>query len=125
MPRFTKEEHELGNHFDKWLYFLKHLEDFEKIPEILKDDVFIKAFETAEIANFDEKQLAEYEESLKLYRDFKGVIDTSFEEGEKVGIEKGKNERDKEIAKRMKEKGESIEKISEYTGLSKEEIEEL
>jgi predicted transposase/invertase (TIGR01784 family) len=133
MPRFIKQEHELESHFDKWLYFLKHLEDFEKIPEILKDDVFIKAFETAEIANFDEKQLSDYEESLKLYRDFKGVIDTSFEEGEKVGLEKGlekgiltgRDERDKEIAKKMKEKGESIEKIFEYTGLSKEEIEEL
>ncbi|MGD2090492.1 MAG: Rpn family recombination-promoting nuclease/putative transposase [Candidatus Aminicenantes bacterium] len=133
MPRFTKQEHELENHFDKWLYFLKHLEDFEKIPEILKEEVFIKAFETAEIANFDEKQLSDYEESLKLYRDFKGVIDTSFEEGEKVGLEKGiekgivtgRVERDKEIAKKMKEKGESIEKISEYTGLSKQEIEEL
>jgi len=33
---------------------------------------------------FDEKELAEYEESLKQYRDLKGVIDTSFEEGEKV-----------------------------------------
>jgi len=42
---------------------------------------------------FDEKELAEYEESLKQYRDLKGVIDTSFEEGEKVGYEKGEKVR--------------------------------
>ncbi|MGD2089756.1 MAG: Rpn family recombination-promoting nuclease/putative transposase [Candidatus Aminicenantes bacterium] len=129
MPRFTKKEGELENHFDKWLYFLKHLESFESIPGILKEDVFLKGFEIAEIANFDEKELAEYEESLKYYRDLKGVIDTSFEEGEKVGYEKGEkvgyDKKARGIAKTMKKEGEPIEKISRYTGLSKEEIEKL
>jgi predicted transposase/invertase (TIGR01784 family) len=131
----------LENHFDKWLYFLKHLESFESIPGILREEVFLKGFEIAEIANFDEKELAEYEESLKYYRDLKEVIDTSFEEGEKVGYEKGKktgyekgekvgidigkDEKTREMAKTMKREGEPIEKISRYTGLSKEEIEKL
>jgi hypothetical protein len=74
-----------------------------------------------EIANFDEKELAEYEESLKHYRDLKGVIDTSFEEGEKVGYDK----KAREMAKTMKNEGEPIEKISRYTNLSKEEIQKL
>ncbi|MGD2088566.1 MAG: hypothetical protein PVH61_20480 [Candidatus Aminicenantes bacterium] len=77
--------------------------------------------------------MAEYKESLKYYRDLKGVIDTSFEEGEKlgyergekVGIDKGKDEKTREMAKTMKKEGEPIEKISRYTGLSKEEIEKL
>jgi predicted transposase/invertase (TIGR01784 family) len=129
MPRFTKKEEELENHFDEWLYFLKHLEDFEKIPGILKEKIFIKAFETAEIANFDEKQLAEYEESLKHYRDLKGVIDTSFEEGEKVGIEKGRKEGEDNKAKKIVQnsikEGLSIEIISKITGLPVEEIEKL
>jgi len=133
MPRFTKQEEELENHFDKWLYFLKNLEDFESIPDILKEDVFIKGFEIARIANFDEKELSEYEESLKVYRDLKGVIDTSFEEGEKigfdkgekVGFDKGKDEKAREVARTMKKEGEPIEKISMYTGLPREEIEAL
>jgi predicted transposase/invertase (TIGR01784 family) len=137
MPRFNKKEEELETHFDKWLYFLKHLESFESIPGILKEEVFLKGFEIAEIANFDEKELAEYEESLKHYRDLKGVIDTSFEEGEKVGFDKrkkegleegydkGKDEKTREMAKTMKNEGEPIEKISRYTNLSKEEIEKL
>lgn len=82
-----------------------------------------------EIANFDEKELAEYEESLKHYRDLKGVIDTSFEEGEKMGYEKGEkvgyDKKAREMAKTMKNEGEPIEKISRYTNLSKEEIEKL
>ncbi len=90
-----------------------------------------------EIANFDDRELAEYEESLKRYRDLKGVIDTSFEEGEKVGFDKGKkegleegydkgkDEKAREMAKTMKNEGMPIEKISRYTNLSKEEIEKL
>jgi len=117
MPRFKKEEHQLETHFDKWLYFLKNLETFENIPEILNEEVFLQGFEIAEIANFDERQMAEYEESLKVYRDLKGVIDTSFEEG--------KTEGRIEIARDMKKSGEPMDKISKYTGLSVEEIDKL
>ncbi len=117
MPRFIKREEQLGTHFDKWLYFLKHLEEFEKIPEIFKEEIFLQGFKRAEIANFNEKQLAEYEESLKIYRDIKGVIDTSFEEG--------KIEGKLEIAKAMKESGESMERMMRLTGLSKKEIDRL
>jgi predicted transposase/invertase (TIGR01784 family) len=46
-------------------------------------------------------------------------------EGMEKGVEKGKKEEKIEMAKKMKKKGEPIEKISEYTGLSKEEIEQL
>jgi hypothetical protein len=74
-----------------------------------------------EIANFDEKELSEYEESLKHYRDLKGVIDTSFEEGEKVGYDK----KAREMAKAMKIKGYSLEEISELTQIPEEEIEKL
>ena len=70
---------------------------------------------------FDEKELAEYEESLKYYRDLKGVIDTSFEEGEKVDYDK----KAREMAKAMKIKGYPIEEISELTKIPKEEIEKL
>ncbi|MCP5048217.1 MAG: Rpn family recombination-promoting nuclease/putative transposase, partial [bacterium] len=47
------------------------------------------------------------------------------EEGIKKGMEKGKKEGKLEMAKMMKQDGEPIEKISKYTGLSKEEIEKL
>ena len=120
MPRFTKEEHELETHFDKWLYFLKHLEDFENIPGILNEEIFEKAFHVAEIANFTPQQLAQYKESLKTYRDLKGAFDTSYEEGKIEGKMEGKIEGKMEgkieIALKMKKMGEPAEKISEYTG---------
>jgi len=69
--------------------------------------------------------MAEYEESLKVYRDLKGVIDTSFEEGKTEGKTEGKIEGKIEIARDMKRAGEPIDKISKYTGLSAEEIDKL
>jgi predicted transposase/invertase (TIGR01784 family) len=110
MPHFTKQEHELETRLDKWLYFIKHLEDFQNIPEIFKDEIFEKAFQQAEIAKFSEDERHDYEQSLKIYRDLKNVIDTAFDEG----IIK--------VAKLMKLNNEPTEKIIKYTGLTEEQI---
>lgn len=52
MPHFNKTIHQLNTRLDKWLYFIKNLEDFDNIPLIFQDDVFVKAFEKAEIAKY-------------------------------------------------------------------------
>ena len=85
MPHFIKQEHELQTRLDKWLYFIKHLEDFQSIPEIFKDAIFIQAFEKAKIANYTQQERDNYEDSLKVYRDIKNVIDTAFDEGKMEG----------------------------------------
>ena len=121
MPNFNKSEDELLTRLDKWLYFIKYLEDFQNIPDIFGDEIFKQAFETAEIANYSSEERDEYEQSLKNYRDLKGVIDNAFDEG----IEKGKIEGKYEVAKSMKLAGETVAKIMLYTGLSEEEINEL
>lgn len=89
MPRFQKKLEDLQTHFDKWLYFIKHLENFDDVPTYLREDVFEQAFTVAEIARFDSQQRQAYESSLKYYRDLKNVIDTAELEGEKRGVEKG------------------------------------
>ncbi|MCH4830549.1 MULTISPECIES: Rpn family recombination-promoting nuclease/putative transposase [Flavobacterium] len=121
MPNFNKQENQLNSRLDKWLYFIKNLEDFQNIPTIFKDEVFTQAFEKAELVNFGQLDLDKYESSLKVYRDLKGVIDTAFDEGKMEGKMEGKIE----MAKLMKLENESIEKIIRYTGLSKEEINKL
>lgn len=73
--------------------------------------------EMPEIAKFSKKELREYEDSLKAYRDIKNSLDTAEEKGRK----KGKIE----IAREMLQDGEPIEKIIRYTGLSENEISEL
>jgi predicted transposase/invertase (TIGR01784 family) len=113
MPHFIKEEHELETRLDKWLYFIRHLEDFQNIPEIFKDDVFIQAFEKAEIAKYSEEERHDYEQSLKNYRDLKGVIDTAYFDGKA------------DVARKLKDKGMDKDFIIETTGLTKDEIEKL
>ncbi len=81
MPKFTKTEQDLETHFDKWLYVLKNLEDLTDRPKKLQEKVFNKLFAQAEIANYTDAEYAEYEESLKNYRDLKNSIDTAFDEG--------------------------------------------
>jgi predicted transposase/invertase (TIGR01784 family) len=117
MPNFKKMEAELTTRLDKWLYFIKNLEDFQTIPTIFKDEIFKQAFEKAELAKFNQLELKSYETSLKCYRDLKVVIDTAFDEGKMEGI--------KEVAKALKVSGMSIEIIINSTGLTKNEIEQL
>jgi predicted transposase/invertase (TIGR01784 family) len=117
MPNFKLEENELKTRLDKWLYFIKYLEDFQTIPHIFTDEIFAQAFEKAELAQFAPNELEKYENSLKVYRDLKGVIDTAFDEGKMEGKV--------EVAKALKESGVPIEIISKSTGLSVSEIDKL
>lgn len=117
LPKFKKKEVELETHFDKWLYVFTHLSELQKRPKKLQERVFAKLFEAAEIAKFSPKERAAYEKSLKYYRDIKNVVDTSKEEG--------REERNIEIAKRMKQEGFSNQQIKKITGLNDEEIGDL
>jgi predicted transposase/invertase (TIGR01784 family) len=96
MPNFNKLEDNLSSRLDKWLFFIKNLEDFQSIPSIFSDEIFEKAFEKAELAKFGQEEMDKYESSLKLYRDLKGVIDTAFidgrSEGKIEGLEEGRQE---------------------------------
>lgn len=125
MPNFKKAEVELSGRLDKWLYFIKNLEDFQSIPAIFDDQVFMQAFEKAEIANFNQIEQDSYENSLKIYRDLKGVIDTAFGDGKLEGKQEGKLEERLIIAKLLKENGVPLNIISKTTGLSESEIDQL
>jgi predicted transposase/invertase (TIGR01784 family) len=121
MPNFCLLEADLKTRLDMWLYFIKHLEDFQTIPAIFSDEVFNQAFEKAELAKFGQTELANYEKSLKVFRDNKAVFDYAKD----TAFDEGKVERSIEMARFMKTENEPVEKIIKYTGLTKEEIERL
>ena len=137
LPHFNKTENQLDTRLDKWLYFIKNLEDFETIPEIFRDDVFIQAFEKAEIANYNDAEKYRYQESLKVFRDnqntFDYAMETAYNEGTNNGIEqgieqgiiKGILEGKIEVAKNAMLLGLDIDSIMKLTGLSKQQIQEL
>jgi predicted transposase/invertase (TIGR01784 family) len=87
MPLFNKKEHELTTRFDKWLFFLKNLETFEKIPQILNEPIFRKGFEIAKIAKMNLPELSRYERSRLALWEEQAVIDYAKEEGMETGLE--------------------------------------
>jgi predicted transposase/invertase (TIGR01784 family) len=90
LPKFKKTIDQLDDHFDKWLFLLKHLPDLEEPPLPLQENVFMQLFEVARITNFSQAEREAYENSLKYYRDMNGVIETAREEGIAQGMQEGK-----------------------------------
>lgn len=86
---------------------------------------FKRLFEQAEIAKFNDKELKAYEESVNAYRDIVNAINTAKKDSFAEGKAEGVNFQKLETAKMMLANGESIDKIIFYTGLSKEDVEEL
>jgi predicted transposase/invertase (TIGR01784 family) len=121
MPKFTKTEAELETRFDKWLYILKNLPKLEQVPEKLREKIFLKLFETAEIAKYNTQEQYAYQDSLKYYRDLKNVINTAVEEAVGVAVE----EAIIEIAKNAIQKGSNDDFIASITGLSIDQIKQL
>ncbi|HBX53785.1 MAG: hypothetical protein A2275_07275 [Bacteroidetes bacterium RIFOXYA12_FULL_35_11] len=128
MPKFNKTIEQLETRFDKWLYVIRNLNRLDRVPDKLREQIFEKLFEIAEIAKFTNEELMEYEESLKSYRDLQNSIDTAVEEAlekERKEQEEKKYQEKIQLAKLMISQKEPIEKINKYTGLSTEEIEKL
>ena len=133
MPKFNKGEHELVTMFDKWLFVLRNLATLLERPIALQERVFTRLFEAAEIAKFSKRELCEYEDSLKNFRDMYSVITTAELKGEAKGRAEGLVEGRVEgehnalcrTASAMKERGLSPDTIADITGLSLEEIEGL
>ncbi len=129
MPLFTKTESELETQQDKWLYFLKNLQNFDRIPEILNEPVFERAFETAEFGHMNQDEQFHYmQQQITLWDNF-AVMETATmeatERGMAQGMERGKSEEKCVIARNMKMKGLDVALIAEMTGLSVDEIETL
>ena len=87
LPKFQKTVEQLENHFDKWLFLLRHLPDLDDPPAAFQEDPFMRLFEVAEIANFSIAEQDAYEDSLKYYRDLNNVVDTARQEGKQEGLE--------------------------------------
>ncbi len=117
MPKFDKKETELQNKFDKWLFALKNLSKLERTPAELNEAIFLKLFETAEIANLNHDEFQKYQASINICRDINNSINTAREEGEINGKT--------EIAEKLVNKGFDILEIVEITGLTKEDVEKL
>ncbi len=117
LPKFRNTADELSTRREKWLYVFRHLARLNERPEPLKERIFERLFEVAKISNFSPEEQDEYEESLKVYRDIKNVVDTSREEGMEEGIEL--------VARKMIVLGIDPEVITAATGLTEDQLKKL
>ena len=137
MPKFKKTEDELDGMLDKWFFAMKNLYHLADRPKVLREAIFKKLFNLAEISKYNSSELLAYRDSLKDYRDYYSTIEFAEIKGEARGIAKGRAEGRAEgeakgraaerfaIAKSLKASNVAVDIIMASTGLSAEEINEL
>ena len=84
LPKFKKRLKDLETELDKWLFIISSLHELESRPKILQNPIFDKIFHTSKIANYNNMERKQYQESLKHHRDLVNSLDYA----EKKGVEK-------------------------------------
>lgn len=150
MQAFTKTEAQLETKLDKWAYFLKNLESFDHIPVIFNEPVFQQAFDTAKFANLPPDEQIEYDQSRLQYIGAREMVNTAKEDGvaEGIAIAEAKAEKEKaqlrqeakdkelqllkeaetkeeQLVHKMKNKGMDASEISELTGKTIDDINQI
>jgi predicted transposase/invertase (TIGR01784 family) len=109
---------------DQWIYFLKNSE----IKDEFNAKGLAEAREKLKEINLSPEELRAYRRYLDQLHDEASIAETiKFDEkfAARKAREEGRENKAKETAKLMKQDGELLEKISKYTGLSPEEIQNL
>ncbi|QTG99453.1 Rpn family recombination-promoting nuclease/putative transposase [Wolbachia endosymbiont of Rhagoletis indifferens] len=129
LPKFIKtKEDQLENIVEKWCYFFRYAAETreEDLDKIVGSDVIIKrAYEEMNKFNWSEEELLAYEQMKKRIMDEVVALAQKFDEGLRLGQEKGRQEEKIEVAKNSLKAGVSIDVIAEITGLSLDEIRKL
>ena len=113
----------IKNSLDMWSAFLTRndLLSTAKLPQSLDDAPVKKAIEVLSVMNFSDEEREAYEDHLKWLR----IESNSLKKAEEKGLEKGRMERDMEIARSMFQEKLPIEQIARLTGLSEKELKKL
>ena len=140
-PYFNKELAECETLYEKLMYALKNMNDWNRMPDALKEQVFKYLDQLAAVANLSEENRIAYDKAVDRYRvsriveedirreateeGLKEGREKGREEGREEGMKKGREEERLSNALKMKAKGLDYETISDITGLSIQEIEKL
>jgi len=121
-PYFTKELDECETLYDKLIYTLKNMNNWNRMPDALKEQVFQRLSQLAAVANLSEIDRIAYDKAVDSYRVSRIVEEDIREAATKEGMEKGMEKKQYEIACQMKADGMPLDMITKYTGLSAEAI---
>jgi len=95
LPLFDEQKvgYDPERRINKWLFFLNYLAELDHIPARFQhDEIFLKAFRVAELANLTRADRWQYELSLKRVRDLEAALHTSYTRGKNEGKNEGKIE---------------------------------
>ena len=92
LKRFNKSEKECVTPQDKLLYLFKNMGQLENDANWDKDRFWQRFFKACEIAAFDEKKRAQYEQDMYDERRFQGQLSASYNNGLAEGREAGLSE---------------------------------
>ena len=126
LKRFHKSEEECETALDKLLYLFKNIGEMEDDENWNKDIFWQRFFRACEIAAFDEKKRAQYEQDMYDERRFQGQLAASYKNGLEAGIAEGREEGREaerlENAKKLIEAGANIDFVCSTLGVDKEEV---
>ena len=126
VAKFDKKEDELDSDLDKWLYILKNLSMLLERPAALRDKIFKRIFDVAEIAGLNNIDRINYIKDMTTARDTFNQIEyakkTSREEGREEGLVKGREEERNSIVLKMLQNNLPVQIICDVTGLSMEDV---
>jgi len=122
LPKFTKsaDEDELTHVLDKWIYFIRHAEDLDVIPEHVSEPDLQTAYKMADQFGWEKEDLDQYEYRGIKIQDERGALILAEEKGREEGMESAALK----IARNMLSIGIPIEQIIQATGLSAGQIEQ-
>ncbi len=125
LPKFQKELAELETLTDKWLFFLKQAGSLKSVPPIMAAIPELQqAFRDAEQGKLSKRELELLEKREMFIHDSQNAILKAKQQGREEGREEGKREQAIAIARELLDILD-IETISQKTGLSIAEIENL
>ena len=83
--------------------------------------MFARLFEAAKIAAYTKEERNQYENDMMTENDYRNTIDYARDEGRAEGLAEGKAE----VARNLLASGMPMERVTEFTGLSGEQLEKL
>ena len=117
LPLFQKEAEACENDFDRWIYVLKNMETFNRLPWMAKDSVFHRLSEIADVSAMTKEERQKYDYAIRKYRDNLCVYEGA--------LQRGRAEERTKMALKMKADGMPLDFIIKYSGLSADEINAL
>ncbi len=114
LKKFNKNLEDITELSDKWIYFLKHSDKLDEIPEHVKDEGLTAAYKSANTHSWSKEELLDYDYAAMRKQDERGKYTIHYERGEKAGIEKGMEKGiEKGIEKEKKNSEKLIKKAEE------------